>query len=126
MTGFLQRKFLACQLEVGVDHHADQLRECDAWAPAELLRSKRGVTPQVIDLRGPEVTRVGTYVLLPVQVNTAERRIEEFTNRVAFPGSDDVVGRHVLLQHQPHRLYVVAGKSPIARRTEVAQVQLRL
>src|SRR6202162_4705761 len=43
---------------------------------------------------------------------------------MSAPGCDHVIVRSFLLQHQPHRLHVVACEAPIARRLEVAQVQL--
>ena len=39
-------------------------------------------------------------------------------------GRDDVVVGVLLLEHEPHRLDVVAGKTPVALRVEVAQAQL--
>ena len=38
--------------------------------------------------------------------------------------SDDIVVRRILLEHEPHRANVVARKSPIATRLEIAEAQL--
>ncbi len=48
----------------------------------------------------------------------------ELAHRVRLAGGDDVVVRLVLLEHQPHRLDVVAGVAPVALRVEVAEVEL--
>src|SRR4051794_25360206 len=45
-------------LQVGVDHHLDQLPEVDARRPSQLLARLRRIAEQVIHLRGPEQRRV--------------------------------------------------------------------
>ena len=45
---------------------------------------------------------------------------------MGFAGGDDVIVGLVLLQHQPHRLDVVAGEAPVALGVEVAEEQLVL
>src|ERR1700675_3699521 len=45
---------------------------------------------------------------------------------MSLAGCDDVVVRMLLLQHQPHRLDVVARETPIALGLEVSQQQLVL
>jgi hypothetical protein len=42
------------------------------------------------------------------------------------PGGDDEIVGVVLLEHQPHRLDVVAGEAPVALGIEVAEEQLVL
>ena len=59
---------------------------------------------------------------LPVVVAGArERGVEELADGVGLAGRDHVVVGDVLLQHQPHRLDVVAGEAPVARGVEVAE-----
>ena len=41
-------------------------------------------------------------------------------------GGDDVVVRLVLLEHEPHRLDIIAGKAPVALGVHVAEVELLL
>ncbi len=43
---------------------------------------------------------------------------------VVRPGGDDVIVRRVLLQHQPHRLDIVARVAPVALGVDVAEPQL--
>ncbi len=53
-----------------------------------------------------------------------EGQLHQFLHRVTHAGGhDEVVGR-VLLQHQPHRAHVVAGKSPVAMRVQIAEGEL--
>src|ERR1700734_1917281 len=40
---------------------------------------------------------------------------------MGLAGSDDVIVRPILLQHQPHRFDVIAGKAPVALRVEITQ-----
>ena len=55
-----------------------------------------------------------------------EGDLAELAHRVRRVGGDDVVAGLVLLEHQPHRLDVVAGEAPVALGVEVAEGQLRL
>ena len=53
-----------------------------------------------------------------------ERQIAELANGVCLVGRHDVVAALRLLQHEPHRLDVVAGEAPVALALEVAEPQL--
>ena len=52
---------------------------------------------------------------------TLERDVEQLADGVRLARGDHVVARLGLLEHQPHRLDVVAGVAPVARRVEVAE-----
>ena len=52
--------------------------------------------------------------------------VDELANGARLAGGDHVIVRLRLLQHQPHRLDVVAGIAPVALRVEIAQPQRRL
>ena len=60
---------------------------------------------------------------MPASANAA---LDELADRVGLAGGDDVVVGLVLLQHQPHRLHVVAGVAPVALGVEVAQHEVVL
>ena len=53
-----------------------------------------------------------------------EGDVDELLHGVLLAGRDHVVVGLVRLEHQPHRLDVVAGEAPVALRVEVAQAQL--
>ena len=53
-----------------------------------------------------------------------EREVDEIMDRVARSGRDHVVVGLGLLQHQPHRLHVVARVPPVPRRVEIAERHL--
>ena len=53
-----------------------------------------------------------------------ERDVDELAHRVLLARRDHVVLGLALLEHQPHRLDVVAGEAPVALRVEVAEAQL--
>ena len=78
----------------------------------------------MVDLRGAQERGIGDDVPLPVQAGMSERELGELAHRVRLAGGDDVVGRLVLLQHQPHRLDVVAREPPVTLRLHVAEPQL--
>ena len=63
-------------------------------------------------------------VVLPVEADVLEGDLAELPHRVGLSGRDDVVAGLVLLEHQPHRLDVVAGEAPVALGVEVAEPQL--
>ena len=40
---------------------------------------------------------------------------------MGFPGGNYIIFRHVLLQHEPHRFYVVSGVTPVALGSQIAE-----
>ena len=42
---------------------------------------------------------------------------------MGLAGGEHVVFRHLFLHHAPHALDIVAGKAPVARRIEIADLQ---
>ena len=112
--------------DVAVDHHGDQPGEIDRGRPAEILAGFRGIADQVVDLSGPEELWVDVDVLPPVEAGVAERHLDEVADGMALAGRHDVVVGRRLLEHEPHRADVVPGKSPVAVRLEVAEVELLL
>ena len=69
---------------------------------------------------------VDDHVLLVVQADVGEGDLTHVTHGGGDAGGDHVVIGVVLLQHEPHGLDVVAGKTPIALGINVAEVQLVL
>ena len=61
-----------------------------------------------------------------IQIELFEHLLGELADRVGFAGGDHVVVGLLLLEHQPHRLDVVAGESPVALRFEVSEKKLLL
>src|SRR5580693_4664766 len=63
---------------------------------------------------------------LPVEASRREGELDQTAHAVRLPGRYDVVVGVLLLQHQPHRLDIVAGKAPIALRFEISKIELVL
>src|SRR5690606_8699081 len=107
--------------EIGIHHHGDQAAEVHFLAPAELLSGLAGVANQQVDLRRPEVPGVHLHVALPVEPDVLERDLHQLADRVRLARGHHVIVGRGLLEHQPHRLDVVARKAPVALRVEVAE-----
>src|SRR5918994_478912 len=112
------------QGDVGVDHEVDQALERGLRLPAEHLAGLGRVADQQVDLGGPEELLVDHHVLLPVEAHPPERQLAELTHRVGLAGGDHVVVGLILLEHEPHRLDVVAGVAPVALGVDVPHAQL--
>ena len=108
--------------DVGVDHHRHELLEADLGLPSEDPPGLRGVADQLVDLGRAHEPLVLLDVRLPVvDADVAERGGEVVADRVCLAGRDDVVVGLLLLEHQPHRLDVVAGEAPVTLGVEVAE-----
>ena len=105
---------------VGVDHHHDEPLEVDLRIPAQDLSRLGRVADQEIDLGRAHERRVDT-TYASVEAHVVEGDLDETLHRVGLARGDDVVVRLVLLEHEPHRLDVVAGEAPVALRVEVAE-----
>ena len=97
--------------------------EVDARLPAEALARPRRVADEVVELGRAAPQRAGRCATWSRQSSPtcANARSTSSSHRVALAGRDDVVGRLVLLQHQPHRADVVAGVAPVAPGVEIAE-----
>src|SRR5262245_22813157 len=61
------------QMQIGVDHHGDQLVKTDLRLPAELVPRLARVRAELVDLGRPDERRVGDHVVAPVQPGGPER-----------------------------------------------------
>src|SRR5262245_42118316 len=63
---------------------------------------------------------------LPVEPGDDKRGADDVTDGMGFARCDDVVIRLILLEHDPHRLAVFLGVSPVASSLEVPEPELVL
>src|SRR5947207_8265393 len=104
-----------------------ELCEVDVGIPTEPRAGLRRIADQLVQFSPATLERrIDTDVLLPVEPDVRERALDELAHGMALPGCNDVVAGLVLLQHQPHRLHVVAGIPPVATGIEIAQDELLL
>src|SRR5262245_21052029 len=112
--------------QIGVDHQSDELGEPHLERPAELLPGLGRVAEEEVDLRRTVQGRIGGDVLAPVEARVGERELHQLLDRVGLSRGHHVVVRLFLLEHEPHRLHVIAGVAPVAPCLEVAEPQLTL
>src|SRR5688572_11819477 len=125
-SGVAQCDFVVSEGQVVVDHQFDELGESHLRFPAELRPGLRRIAKKQLDLRGTVIARIDVDVLLPVEIEEAEGRAEEFADRVSLSSCNHIVIGFRRLHHQPHGLDVVARVTPVATRVEVAEVELLL
>src|SRR5215217_2448126 len=111
-------------LEVGIDHHRDQLGKAHFRTPPQLAFGLGRIGLQHVHLSRTHVARIAGHVLPPVEPHMAERSLHQVPHAVSLAGSDHVVLGSGLLQHPPHRVHVIPGKAPIAASVEVAERDL--
>ncbi|TQD77653.1 hypothetical protein C1H46_036814 [Malus baccata] len=114
------------QFNIFVHHHLHQLLKPDFRLPTQHLLRLARIPFQIIHLRRPQVPLVDHHVVSPVQSHVPKRHLQELLHRVRLLRRHHVVVRLLLLQHHPHRLHVVAGKTPVPRRLQIPQKQLAL
>jgi hypothetical protein len=95
----------------------------DGRRPAELGARLRGVAQQVLHLRGPQQVRIAQDIFLIIQADAGECDLDELLNGMTDARRDHVIVGPILLQHQPHGAHVVAGKTPVALRLQIADGQ---
>src|SRR5215208_3301234 len=95
------------ELEVGVDHQADQRLEVRLRAPPELPLGLRGVAHEQVDLGRALERVVDLHVVLPRDPRLVEGDLDAAADRVGLTRGDHEVVGLLLLEHQPHRLDVV-------------------
>src|SRR5229473_171894 len=108
------------EAKVTIDHHLDKLCEGYCWAPSQSRACFRGVTAQVIDLRGSKIARICLQELSVIETCVSERDLTEFPDAVALACGYDIVIRSVRLHRQPHRLDVIPCVAPVAPRLQQA------
>src|SRR5215216_6562394 len=112
------------ELEVGVDHQADQRLEVRLRAPPELPLGLRGVAHEQVDLGRALERVVDLHVDLPRDPRLVEGDLDAAADRVGLTRGDHEVVGLLLLEHQPHRLDVVLGVAPVALGVQVAELEL--
>ena len=112
--------------QIGFHHHPDQLLERDARRPSQHASRLRRIRHEQIHFRRSEKFLVLDHVVLVIQPGRAEGDFAQLANRARHSHPDNVVVRRGLLQHQPHRLDIVAGESPVTPCVEVSESQFRL
>src|SRR5438105_2027495 len=100
--------FLARELEVAIDHEADELGEFDPGGPAEAFAGLGGVAEEIVDFGGAEVARIDFDVAGPIEAAAIGGEVEELLDGMRLAGGDDVIVGAVGLEHQPHGFDVVA------------------
>src|SRR5438034_1177290 len=80
--------------------------------PAEAAMRLRRITDEPNGIRRANQGRIHRDVSLVVEPGAIEGDPAHVPDGVREAGGDDVVGRRIMLQHQPHRPDVVAGEPP--------------
>ena len=84
------------------------------WIDAHAHRAGLAVdTDRVLGLALPE----------DIHLESAPGFLDEFADRMALAGGQDVVVRTVLLQHHPHAFHIVAGEAPVPPDIEIAELK---
>src|SRR3954462_2052339 len=123
-AGSIVRSPRGVSSEVGLNHHLDQLREAHVTSPSKCIARLRRVGNEEIDLRWTEESIVLDDELAIIETDAAEGCVAQLPHRPCLTSADHVVVRRVLLQHEPHRAHVIASKTPIAPRLEIAEAKL--
>src|ERR1700694_5034047 len=76
------------QFEVGLDHEADQFGEVHLRFPAQDAPGLTEIPHEEVHLRRPGEGRILDDILLPVQVDAAERCFHQFADRMGLAGGD--------------------------------------
>src|SRR5882724_6737772 len=123
---FRDRAFALRDIPIRVGHQLGQFLERYLWLPAENAFGFARIAEEQIDFRRAEIAWVNVNELLPIEIKQFKNFIEELANGMRLAGRDYKVVRLDSLQHEPHRLDVITGVSPVALRVEVSKEQLLL
>ena len=105
----------------------DQGGEVDFGFPAQHVLGFGGVTDEQVDFGGADELGVLAHVVTPVlDPHLGKGPLHQILDRMGLAGGHDVVAGFGLLQHQPHRLHVVTGVTPVTLGVQVAQHDLVL
>ena len=110
--------------EILVDEAANKTVEVHLRLPSELRPRLARVTDEIVQLRPTShELRITSYMVPPVESDVIERNVYEIADAMRYARRDYVVVGLLLLQHEPHRLDVVAGEALIASCIKIAEQQ---
>src|SRR5712691_2312720 len=110
-------------LQIRVHHHLDEAGEVHDGLPSKLTARFRAVADEMLHFGWSDELGIEPDVLEPVEAGVTESDLHEVADRMADAGRDHVVVRSLLLEHEPHRDDVVAGKAPVAMGLEISERQ---
>ena len=108
------------KFQIRLDHHADQLRKPNPRFPTKLFSGFCGVPAKYVNFCRANQLCIDFDVIAPIEPDGIEGDFKHVADTVGFTGGQNVVIGFCLLQHEPHRIYVVSGESPIALRVEIS------
>ena len=115
---------LSQRAKVGVNHPTDQLLEAERRGPSELKARASGVADGRGALGRSLQLGIDPDVSTRVEPEIPEGGIGELRNSVWDAGSEDVVPRPRLLEHQPCASHHIPGERPVANCGQVAEFDL--
>src|SRR5262249_18018887 len=106
---------------IGIYHESRQLLKADFRPPAQLALRLGGPCKKHIDFRWSVKLGVDDHIAAPIEMHALESDLDELLNAVRLAGTDHIVVWLLLLEHEPHRPHIIAGKPPVALGLKVAQ-----
>src|SRR5262249_35106050 len=106
----------------GTHHSRNYLCKADPWSPAELPCRLRWVAPRVANVSGTSERGIAFDVVWPSQSNFGKRGRHKFIQPVGCTRSNNKILGPIMLQHHPHRFYVVRRPAPVAMNRNVAEL----
>ena len=117
---------MLCQLQIGLHHDLHQFLELHLRLPAQLFAGLGRISNEEFHFGRALIAGVVFDILLPVELQCAERLLHEFLHAVRLIRCHHIVIRLVLLEHHPHHFHVVLRVAPVTLRIHVPQEELVL
>ena len=121
-----------CKLTVILCHNLHQFFVARLlWIPSQNRLRLSRIAPQIVHISRSEPLGIYAYQHLAgscivtllinagsfptkVDANYFECALSEITYRMLLSGCDNKIFRSLMLQHQPHTLYIILGISPVS------------
>ena len=87
--------------------------------PREVPKQRTCIRQGLVHLCGSEVSGIDDDVFLIIKVQLLEDLLNEFADRVGFPGGNNKIIWLILLEDKPHSLHVIPGEPPVPLRLQI-------
>src|ERR1700689_41325 len=92
----------AIVLQIGIDHHRNQLLKAGFWLPSKRLTSPGRIPTEIVDFRWADEHSIDANIIFIIQIDVLKCDLKKIFDGMTDTRSNNKILWSVSLQHHPH------------------------